>query len=117
MVTSNTATNTVVDASDPNVYLATNFTLENVSSITINVNTLRAGTTIYLQSSTDGTNWSSVASHVQAAAISLNTDISFNGLTNFNAIYFRFVFVNSSFTTSNGWLGQVTTITYYGTPS
>lgn len=116
LVTSNTTSGSAVDPSDPNVYVATNFTLTGVISIVLNFNTLRANTTIYLQSSTNGTDWSAVANHVQTATISTPTDITFSGLSVVGAVYYRIVFVNSSSTSSNGWLGQLTTITYYGNP-
>ncbi len=112
-VTDNTTSNTVVDASDPNVYLATRFTISNLDSIVIKFYTLRAGTTIYVQESLDGVNWTANAQFTQSTAITSATDITIdinNGNIN---TYYRIVFVNSSYTSSNGWLGQIKTISYY----
>ena len=114
MVTSNTETSEPVDSTDPNVYLATRFTLINVDSIKILFPTLKDGTTIYLQVSNDGINWN-------AHSNKNNNDLSDNIITfsNLNVLtetYFRIVLVNASPTTSNGWLGEIKTITFYGYP-
>jgi uncharacterized repeat protein (TIGR02543 family) len=116
MVTSNSSTGVAVDASDPNVYLATRFTLNGVNTITIRVNILKASTTIYLQTSTDGTNWSDLSNIVQTTAIASDTNLSFTGISITGDIYYRIVFVNSTSTSSNGWLGQVKSLTFYQNP-
>ncbi|MFA6759278.1 MAG: hypothetical protein WCR61_08175, partial [Bacteroidales bacterium] len=110
---SNSTLNSAVDSSDPNVMVATGFKLGNVTSIVISMPMLKAGTTVYLQSSIDGVNWTSVDS-LAPSAISSLTDISFSNINISGEVFFRIIFENSAPTTKNGWLGQIKTISFWG---
>jgi uncharacterized repeat protein (TIGR02543 family) len=114
LVTTTSTNNTLVDASDPNNYIATQFQLSDVTSIVINFTAVKAATTIYLQSSSDQTNWTNVSNIVQTDAISSSTDLTFNNVNIEAATYYRIIFVNSTSTSSNGWLCTLTTVTFYG---
>lgn len=115
MVTSNFTSNVAVDASDPNNYVATRFTLNGVIKVEIRLFLLKLQTTIYLQSSIDGINWISVSMHEQVTAISSDTTITFDNLSGSGDLYYRIVFVNAS-PGSNGWLGRLKSLTFYGNP-
>lgn len=115
MVTSNSISNVAVDATDPNNYVATRFTLNGVNKIEIRLFLLKLQTTIYLQSSIDGINWISVSLHEQTTAISSDTTITFESLSGSGDLYYRIVFVNAS-PGSNGWLGRLKSLTFYGNP-
>jgi len=110
---SNSTLKSAVDASDPNVMVATGFKLGNVTSIVISMPLLKAGTTVYLQSSIDGVNWTSVDS-LAPSAISSLTDISFSNINISGEVFFRIIFENSAPTSKNGWLGQIKTISFLG---
>jgi uncharacterized repeat protein (TIGR02543 family) len=114
--TTTTTNNTAVDASDPNNYVATQFTLINITNISINVLAVRAATTIYLQTSADGINWTNTANQVISTTISSSSDITFSNLNIEAATYYRFVFVNANFISTNGWLLTLKTITFNGYP-
>lgn len=110
---SNSTVKSAVDSSDPNVMVATGFKLGNVTSIVISMPKLKAGTTVYLQSSIDGVNWTSVDS-LAPSAISSLTDISFSNINISGEVFFRIIFENSDPTGSNGWLGEIKTISFWG---
>lgn len=110
---SNSTLNSAVDSSDPNVMVATGFKLGNVTSIVISMPKLKAGTTVYLQSSIDGVNWTSVDS-LAPSAISSLTDISFSNINISGEVFFRIIFENSNPTSSNRWLGEIKTISFWG---
>nr|WP_320665589.1 InlB B-repeat-containing protein [Paracholeplasma sp.] len=106
------STSDKVDSTDPNVYLATNFTLSNLNHMIIAIPMLKALTTIHIQTSTDGITWTNLTTHVQDTQISSMTDITIE-LEQQGDFYYRLVFENASPTSSNGWLGRIKTITYY----
>lgn len=97
-----------------NVYMKTNYALAGtVTRIVLNIIALDSASgseIIYLQTSSDGTNWSSLTS----LTISATGNLTFEGLNIVNS-YYRFVFERASTGTNKGT--DIKTITFYGNPS
>lgn len=97
----------------PSVYLQTKFNFTtNINKIVIKIVALDSANgdeTIYLQTSSDGTNWTDVANKVIIVG-----DLTFDNLTIASGNYFRFVFERNS-TSSNAGT-DIKTITFYGNP-
>ena len=95
----------------PKVYLQTKFTFASqVTRIVINIVALDSADgneTVYLQTSTNGTNWVTVASKT-----TLIGDLEFDELNIAQGSYFRFVFGRASTTSNKGT--DVKTISFFG---
>ncbi len=96
---------------EPNVYLKTNFTFTGtIKKIVIDIvglDSAEGDETVHLQTSTDGTTWTTVEGKV-----TLVGELVFDGLNVEAGTYFRFVFERAS--TSNNRGTDIKTITFYG---
>ena len=101
--------------SDPQAYLETKFTFEGtIDNIVINIVGLDSAIgneTIHLQTSTDGTKWTTVASEEITAV----GDLTFDNLNIAPGNYFKFVFERQSTDKNKGT--DVKTITFNGFPN
>lgn len=96
---------------DPKTYLQTKFVFTGkIEKIVINIvglDNASGDETVHIQTSTDGTTWTTVAAKVTAVG-----DLIFDGLNVNAGTYFRFVFERQS--SSSNYGTDIKTITFYG---